>query len=290
MKSNLLLLFVCLFASNVFAQTTVANMDFETWTSAPENLAAPWATLNGLSTVTAPLTTSKTTDSHSGTYAAKLETKLFSGILLSGLAVTGNFSLSIVNPTSSLKPGRPFTGRPDSLTGYTKYTSVAGDSAIVVIMLSKWNTTTNRKDTLGTGVYTIYNTSTSYSRFSVALDYNSTLAPDSIVILSTSSAGGGSTPAVGSVGSTLFIDDFTLVYNPSSILTLDNAIVCYNTNQSVMFSDLFSGSIEVIDLMGRTIFNKTVVDTKQFDFPVQLSGVYVLKLNNFYTKQIYINN
>ncbi len=270
----------CLLIGSTNAQSTLPNLGFETWTSSPENLSTPWATLNGLSTVFAPLTTTKTTDAHSGSFAAKLETKLYSGLLLSGLAATGNFSLSIIDPSSSLKTGKPFDGRPDSLAGWTKYTSVASDSAIVVLMLSKWNSVTNNRDTIGTAVYTLYNTTSNYARFSQAVDYVSVLTPDSIVIISTSSAGGGLDPAVGSVGSTLYIDDFQLIYNTSSLFDVEENYTYYQLENTLFFNQLLDGIVSIYSATGAYIRQLEVTAASSITLADLPPAVYFIRINN----------
>ncbi|MFN0204027.1 MAG: PCMD domain-containing protein, partial [Bacteroidia bacterium] len=215
-------LFLASFSFVVFGQTPLPNGDFETWQSSgnyenpsPTNF---WTTLNAIATLNpAAVTVSKSTDVVSGTYAAKIETKVVGTLVVAGIITTGTFSLA----TQSLKAGKPFTDKPSNLTGFYKYTSVNGDSFTIAIELSKWM---NNQHTILGGSFIEGNQSvTSYTPFDLVCDYSNfpNETPDTLTVTFTSSAGGANFQ--GAAGSTLWIDGVELKYNPVSTTEKANA-------------------------------------------------------------------
>lgn len=76
----------------------------------------------------------------------------------------------------------PFTQRPGSLVGQWKYAPVADDQGTVVVQLSKWNTLTNERDEVGTGVAVASAAVSAWSPFSAPITYISALTPDTLSI------------------------------------------------------------------------------------------------------------
>ncbi len=225
MKSSQAKLFIALLlllSSSLFAQT-ISEPDLENWTqkgTSPNLWEDPatnfWGTLNGLVALPStlggpgPVTCEKVTDAYHGLYAAKLMSKQFYAIFIPGLMGTSTLDI----PGSTIHLGRPWTLRPDRFSGYYKYAPVNGDSAAIVIMMSKWNPALNAKDTLGFGKMQITATVSTYTPFDVNVNWYDTITqPDSITLLTVSSAGfnmqnlqGG----VGQVNSALWIDYVSL--------------------------------------------------------------------------------
>lgn len=190
--------------------TTIAqpNGDFETWTpeftfESPNN----WQTFNFLSILSPPnpLSAFKAIgiDKHSGNYALKLKSVYINNNPMPGsipdtfgCAFKGKIELS----PASLKAGFPYTGRPEKLEFYSKYSPVGNDSGLARVILRKWNGAIY--DTIGKGELTIASAS-AYTLFQINLTYYSIEQPDSAIIAFFSSK--DSTTA--RVGSTLFLDD-----------------------------------------------------------------------------------
>jgi hypothetical protein len=214
MKKQILLLVILLSSSPfIFGQIT-ANLGLETWVSISsyEEPANGWSSLNALSDLAplAPVTVTKTTDKYSGTYAAKLETKKIPIVntLIGGLLATGFFDNN-ASPGQNLKLGMPYTSSPKYFSGYYKYTSVSNDSADFFCALTKWNSSLNRRDTLGVASYRELNNVSSYTKFNFKINYTDSItAPDTIIMLFASS--GAAQNFQGQVGSTLYIDEVSL--------------------------------------------------------------------------------
>ncbi len=161
-----------------------------------------------------PLTVDSTRDSYSGPYAAVMVTDTFSPqgapILIPGLI--GTDSLDIPNATIIL--GKRYTSRPTAFKGYYKYIPVGGDSAMVSIMLSKYNSALQRRDTVG-WVKQLYKTPvTTYTLINLPIAYNSADIPDSLTLLICSSAGVNFADlfhCTGQVGSKMWIDEIQFI-------------------------------------------------------------------------------
>lgn len=201
------------------------NMDFETWgypDSSEGKYIEPcggvWASSNAVSQSILSISTSvRTNQSGNGDFAVQLETQnlfgvaAFPGVFFSGRFKSYNFSgLDVLN---NAEFGVPFTEKPLKFKGLHKYISVAGDSAYIIVMLSKYDTINKVKDTVGLGDLTIKNSITDYSEFNIDIDYSypaGSEIPDSVLLLFTSSK--ALEEILGGAGSTLTVDNCSFVY------------------------------------------------------------------------------
>lgn len=205
------------------------NFDFEDWGypdssngQYQEPCGGVWTSSNAAAVVLSPdlVNVSKTANAQSGSSAVEVTTKAFAflgqSITVPGFFFCGrykNYNINIFDPIKSVEFGVPFTERPVSLKGFQMYTSVNGDSAYIAVMISKYNFSADRKDTLGFGELTISQSSSAYSEFDLNIEYAQdklSLVPDSIVVLYTSSKAYESLE--GEEGSTLLIDNCSFVY------------------------------------------------------------------------------
>jgi hypothetical protein len=288
MKKQLL----SLFASGVlgiaaFAQ--VPNGGMETWVSqfGEDQQPQSWISYN-VFTVSLidpggqnPTSVSQATgvDAYQGTYAAKITTVDLvvnpdaatipnrAGILLTG-------TVSIASPY--IRPGYISTNRPVDMTYYAKYTPVGNDTASCLVVLTKWNSSTNSRDTVAWGYDMMPLAVSSYALRTVTMTYLSmSLIPDSAVIMFSSSS--SFTP---SAGSALWVDALSFngyvgmnehaadagvnVYpNPSSTIT------CFEV------TDNSAAYVAVYDMAGREI-TRTDISNKKAILQTNMmeSGVY----------------
>ena len=289
-----------LFASiHIFAQ--ISDPDLENWTpkgTSPNNWEDPtdgfWGTLNELVGLPAtlggpgPLTCEKVTDAYHGTYAAKLTSKQFYAIFIPGML--GATTLSIPNQTIYL--GRPWTLRPDRFSGYYKYSPVNGDSAAIIIMISKWNPALLHKDTLGYGKLLVTSTVSTYSPFDVdVVWYDTTSQPDSITLLAVASAGfnmqnlqGG----VGQVNSALWIDDVSLhtFSGIETFLTPEIRVSAYpnpaQDNLWIDMSDKFENAlIQIYSIDGKLQLEQAIHKAKtEINIHSIAGGTYYYKISS----------
>jgi len=203
---------------NTRAANVLPNMDMEEWITYPnyENPAPEgvWASANKVVDLLPgvyPVLLFKSEDSYSGTYAAKARTDSASGMpLLTGSLSTGLFSVNLQNPLKSLITGVPYKSKPTKFQGYYKYFGVGGDSCEIRTTLSKWNPATKERDVIGEVVYRTTDLVDVYTFFDLEVVYFSTEEPDTIDVVFAASAGGEYFK--GKIGSTIYVDDFNLIF------------------------------------------------------------------------------
>ncbi len=194
--------------------TNIPDGDFEKWatiTSGINSYEEPksgwWTSLNILSNLGGPKTLKKTTEAHTGHYAAKMSTSVWGDLTIPGILVSGTFDFDAPN---MIIEGKPFTEKPKSFRGYYKYFPVSGDSAAIFASITKYMPQNQRRDTIAAASLAILNTYDSYTFFDIDFTYYiNYVEPDSINIVFASSADGANFN--GAVGSTLYIDDISLI-------------------------------------------------------------------------------
>lgn len=301
-----------IFASGMIAQTTIQNGDFELWENVGASTEEPtffnsnktgtdWAT-SGPQTCYRDATTF-----HGGTYSVRMETKTFAGFaVVNGSVVTG-----IVNaPTTTKSDGyigtikntsltdirrMAFVGRPDSLVGWYKYTQ--GGSAelgkVRAILhvghyydpeaASSYHPDSSMNK-IGDALFLTpaANIST-WTRFAVPFSYVSGSNPAYIMINTTSS----NDQMTSTAGSKLWLDDLSVVYNPSSIsensYNENNAnVYAYDKIISIDFVKEVKEKtiLSVYDLTGKLVSEKTLSNSKLNTINVSElnSGLYMYQL------------
>ena len=216
-----------------FAQTAIPNGSFENWDNAGSANAEP-TTWNSNKTGTGyassgPQTCFESNDAHSGNHSAQVKTTTYIGTVVNGSLTTGQ----VAAPTFTKSDGyissvagntgyiASFTGRPDSLVFWYKYTSVSSDYATVQARLHVGSAyapeaATNyhpacAQNIIARALWQGPSSSVSaWTRVSVPFVYDSAIAPTSILISTTSSGN----QSGGSSGSILLLDDFLAYYIP----------------------------------------------------------------------------
>ena len=287
----------------LMAQTVIPNPSFESWTTTG-NYSNPtgWDTPNqelmsipffGFSVVT------KSTD-HQGTgsFSAKLETKHLTlpPMDIPGFMTCGTLTVDITGGTYTLSGGVPCVDLPTHLKGYYKFAPKGGDSCVIGIGLTK--TTGSVKDTIAFGSFSTKDTIPDWTPFSAWIDYQSTVAPDTMNIIAMSTAQDVMTP-----GTILYIDNLFLDYtvgfredDPAA------GIQVYNdreTSRLMIFFDFPKGqhsSIRLVNMTGRQVFGADcgVMCKGQRIIPYGdlNQGVYLLEIlhnNKVITKKYFLN-
>jgi hypothetical protein len=229
MKKTLLTLMACVVLGAAgIGQSNLPNGDMEGWhdvtlgTVTFTQIDGPmFNTLNELAAVPppmgpGPITVDKTSDSHTGSWAAKLHSEIFpmipSDIFIPGMM--GFTQLDMLN--NGIKLGKPCPGcKPIKFYGWYKFEQVNGDSCAAILLASKWNTTLNKKDTIGYCRTDFRTPQSTWTYFEMPVTYTGSDTPDSLLILMVSS--GGFNPinfqgAVGQVGNTMYVDDISIDY------------------------------------------------------------------------------
>ena len=287
MKKLLLFTIAFIIVSKVIAQP-FPNGNLEGWQQSQSGLYSQptggfWATLNPLADLTGPVTVEKTTDACQGEFAAKLTTKNFTSLLVAGFLASGTFNqLNLANP---LTIGKPFTQKPQTLSGCYKYAPVNGDSAALVSILTKWNSQTNSRDTIASAGGITTQPQVDYTNFNYTYEYFSQETPDSIQIVFTSSADGANNN--GQVGSALWVDNVELgILNGINIPLMPEVAVTLYPNPAVDNVTINLENIEgkstlsLYSADGRQILTKQVLKGQNtVDFTAMPCGSYIYTIN-----------
>ncbi len=230
-------------SATMVAQQQVPNSDLEGWTLFAgsgsfkdyEEPSEGWTSGNGVIHVaaTADPVLEKTTDRLSGDHAAKLTTRRIFGQIASGSLYTGKFQLNLGDPAKSAKRGIPFTARPLQFHFWYRYLPQGSDSATMYAILSRWNGT-ERQRIAEARLYR-YEAQSEWTQASLTFTYLSDEVPDTIAVVFAASAGGEFFR--GDVGSTLFVDNISMVYDPVSV----------NEDRSTSAPFSFDGSQLIVD-------------------------------------------
>jgi hypothetical protein len=253
-----------------------------------------------------PITSERSTDSYSGAFAAKLTSKNATSpggpIFLPGaLSNIGAFLIA----QQTVRLGRPYNlaEKPQFFNGYFKYEPVNGDSALALVLISKWNASSKKRDTIALGKNIIKQAIGTYTLISTPINYFSETTPDSLTILVCSSAGlnfSNLQASVGQVGSTLYVDelnfDFTVSINELGIETPHYKIF---PNPAQDFLNIQSDKIlnnqtlKIYDLAGKIIYQSQLQDyNTSIDLAKLKKGLYIIQIEELakivYTEKIII--
>jgi hypothetical protein len=214
MKRILLIVALAIIAFGLNAQL-IPNADFENWT---ENIPDQWDTSNEniMGFVQFTNVTPETGDVANGTTAAKVTNTtesivMVGNVTLPGILTLGDFILDVEAQTGTIEGGIPFPHSPTSLKGWFKSAPVGGDSPMIGVGLSKWNETTEQRDTIGYGQMYFDQTVNTWTEFTIEIEWTSTEVPDTmnIIIASTDLLEGG---GVFVDGSTIWVDNLSFEY------------------------------------------------------------------------------
>ncbi len=217
-----------LFLGTIFAVTASAqipNAGFESWTAGTGyDTPDSWGTANPLTAALLTFTCEKgTTGAPEGSNYIKLTSKTATLITIPGIAVTGTITLSGTTP--SISGGFASTARPASLSGKWQYMASGSDHAHIGVFLSKWNSTTGKRDTVAFTDSILSGMAMSWAPFDINLKYYSGKTPDTAMIVLSSS---GPTPVAGSY---LYVDALAFSGSvPSGVVTVNNT-----TSPTVIF-------------------------------------------------------
>lgn len=223
-KQFLLLMGTVLFSTfSLFAQQPV-NGSFETWPSA--DVVTGWGTttqvLAGLGAPGQGLETKNTNATYisNGTASIKLMTKYVAaaGDSIAGVA---NLGALVFNGAGIDAYGQPFTGRPDSISFSIAFIPVAGDSGIFQAYATK-----NTVDVFGTGFLLTAGVPT-MTKVTLPFTYSSALTPDTLNIIYSTGYN------VAHVGSTMYVDNVTLIYAAPAAPTVSLSVASNSGLESV---------------------------------------------------------
>lgn len=221
MKHRLLFLLMLLFVYGngqvSYAQTGVPNGNFENWPSGNNDNPEFWDSPNSI-TGGFPFflkTVEKTSDSHTGSWAAQVTTGTILGETIPGVLSLGTLEIDLENIENTQFIGLPFSDRPGKLEGYYKYITPGTDFGLLGILLTRYNEATNNQDSVAFGLTQFTVQQGEYAYFSATLQYLTLAEPDSVNIIILSSASPTMMP-----GSQLKVDDLSFDYSDTPIIEL----------------------------------------------------------------------
>lgn len=255
MNKQIFFAIALMFTTVISKAQSVPNGSFETWTN-PNGYLVPndWGTLNEMTTTAGVYTATR--GGTSSDYYLKLTSQTVTGMgVMPGIAVSGMLDMGSLTAMS----GFSFTYRPTAFTGKWQYMGNSGnDIGFVHVILTKWNSTMNMRDTIGMAMQDLSGMEMSWFNFSIPFTYNSTDFPDSCII--TMSASGANPEA----GSYLYVDNLgfsgisTGVENIATTGTFKIFPNPANQDFQIDLSGLKSAAqqFEITDLSGRVILTK----------------------------------
>ncbi|UOQ71930.1 T9SS type A sorting domain-containing protein [Hymenobacter cellulosilyticus] len=270
----------------------LSNGTLENWeTRGPYQAPTDWFTTDDVAQAVIPglpfavNATTRTTDAHGGTYAARLANtnNVLLGMLPGILGIGGT-----VNPASNTIGGISFTGRPARVEFFYKLTgaNAAADMPAAQVVLTK---TVNGQQSLVASGELLITPANGYTLASVPLEYESSIAPDTIQIIFSSST--ADEPMAGTV---LFVDDVTVAGTAlATVNAARNAAITVSPNPSN--TGLFTlstardaswtrSAYTVTDVAGRVVYRGAAAPVnatgqRTVDLRGQKAGLYTLRLD-----------
>lgn len=243
--------------------TSVPNHSFETWQSIEVEEPVDWYTINPILHSAQLENVTKTTDSHSGNYAAQLETVVSGNDTISGLLSKGVINVFSVTPFE----GIPFSGSPLLFSGSYKYTPSGVDEGFVYLEFFESG---NSLEIL----YQSFQNQPTYTNFDLAVDIVGGV-PDSIVLF----AGSGENE-----GSVLKLDNLYFSGGHIGLSSLDGPHFELYPNPANNLCRIYIGEDENMDIRIYDPVGKLVWETNQAKGVVHLqtgswmTGTYVVQL------------
>lgn len=284
-------------------QQQIENSNFENWENqgTAEEEPVNWSSLKTADALasTAPSVLSPDTGRNGGT-CAKLEVKEVPlvGIKANGLMTNGRVHADF-NPENGYvytEPNNPqwntaCSDRPDSLIGWYKYAPQNGDKGKIEVILHidqgslPYNGT--QSNMIGRAKFEFTSEQAAWKRFSQPFNYVNQQSPEYML---TTIASGDST--ISQTGSTLWIDDISLVYNTNDLNSHSKNITTINASDGYLFfsshTNLEHQNYSIHSLSGAIVQKGRC--SKKVPFKAK-SGIYLITINNgqtSFTKKVYI--
>lgn len=290
MMKSLHIIFALLIINGTLSQQ-LENSGFEQWENVGTGEEEPlsWSStktsdnssLNGL----APQVISRSTDAHTGTYAAKLVNKnvpfvniVANGILTNGIVhtTTNPQDSYVYTDVNSSDHSQPFTSFPDSIVGWYKYAPQGNDVGNIQVLLhgSYGQLPVDASTSIIALAEFDFSANSNWTRFSTPFIYYPTINNPSYILCNISA--GDSTQAVAN--SELKIDDLELIYNTTKIPDEStNSINVTYLNDHLQFSNVVNEiNYAIYNLQGQ-LMNIGKIDKYNRNVSITLeSGIYFI--------------
>ena len=294
MMKSLHIIFALLIINGTLSQQ-LENSGFEQWENVGTGEEEPlsWSStktsdnssLNGL----APQVISRSTDAHTGTYAAKLVNKnvpfvniVANGILTNGIVhtTTNPQDSYVYTDVNSSDHSQPFTSFPDSIVGWYKYAPQGNDVGNIQVLLhgSYGQLPVDASTSIIALAEFDFSANSNWTRFSTPFIYYPTINNPAYILCNISA--GDSTQAVAN--SELKIDDLELIYNTTKIPDEStNLINVTYLNDHLQFSNVVNEiNYAIYNLQGQ-LMNIGKIDRYNRNVSITLeSGIYFISIQS----------
>ncbi|MFH2095291.1 MAG: T9SS type A sorting domain-containing protein [Bacteroidota bacterium] len=180
------------------------NGDFENWDEISVEEPDDWTTTNFANTHDANYSSVKSTDSYAGTYALKLENTLTMWGDTMGYITNGYLG------ANGPRGGMHVDANPEFISGYYKYTPVGPDSALVMAMVTRWDSGNDSTILLDSAMTTL-EAQANYTYFEIPVYYNQLPLADTLNISFAAGNLQDSSSYTG-LGSILYVDEVEVSY------------------------------------------------------------------------------
>lgn len=297
-KIVMLAVLVLSFVAYGYGQQNVRGGDFEHWKFNTvhhyyEPDSSIFSTLNILDTIPTPagITVYPCDTAHSGNYSARLVTRTIAILEVIIPGVIGTINIKWSEEKAILGIHYPYGSTlPVRFSGYYKSYPLSNDSSAAVLLLSKWNSSLHRRDTLAYNRLPFHGTIDTWTKFDTAVTYRDQLTiPDTLTILLLSCAGFNASNmfgSVGQVGSQALFDDVNLTgVNGFPLLLMPSVSVKLSPNPAFQYMKIETGRsiengyFEVYDAQAKLIRQISMSGKlKQIGVSDLSAGTYYYKL------------
>lgn len=271
---------------SVASMAQIPNSNFENW-STISGYQSPnsWDNLNKITFSQSIFTCYKGTPGQSGnSYLAVISRSVIGKGIVPGRVVSGKIDTATYKPIS----GFPFSQRPQNLNYYLQYMPFdPSDTSSVKVILTKWNFMLQQRDTIAKGVNNYNAMAHAWFLGSVYLNYQSGDAPDSALIIISSSGMNAKN------GSYIYVDNMSFSGNVIGIEELDlkNQIKIYPNPIAEYFTIELTAKSNYIgkvkDLKGTTIKQLDISNKSNLiDVTSIPEGIYIIQIQ---TEKILFN-
>jgi|SRR3954471_25080413 len=278
MKTKLLITLLIAFAGIIRAQ--IPNGTFQNWTPMTGyDMPVDWDNLNPLTASQSVFTCQQGMQKSTGNLYLRLISDSVAGFgVAPGIAVCGKLDPITLKP----KSGFPCTQRPTALSGKWQFMAMGNDPGFIAIYFSKWNSSTKKRDLIGTGVDTLKGMEMAWANFSIPISFSSSAIPDSCIIFLSSS---GTTPIQYSY---LYVDDLAFETSSGVLETkasLQNFKCFPNPVNDLLKLDLHTlkevQTVEVINMQGQIVFSSISSSViNEIDVSNYTPGIYIITVQS----------
>ncbi|MCX6231802.1 MAG: T9SS type A sorting domain-containing protein [Bacteroidetes bacterium] len=286
MKKHIYLIFSLLLILSTSLFSQIPNSGFETWSG---NDPANWDNLNSLTSALGTYTCTKGTPGNPGASYINLTTK---SVIIVGVVPAVALCGTIDKVNFVPKSGFPYTQRPLALTGSWQYQASGADQGFVGVAFTKWNTISNKRDTLSATMFQLPGSVISWTNFSIPITFNSSANPDTCLIVLSAS---GSTPVANSY---LYVDNLNFIFTIGvNEIKACNKIKLYpnptKENLHIEIPDVKENTkfqYQIINYLGEVIMSSVTSYENEIETSVLPAGFYQLVIktdkNQYNTKFI----